>query len=154
MFVTGLGRRRLTFLGSKSVSAHETEVSATLIGLCSWSLRNLLSKFNYIKEYQTLGNLVPTPRVPRHLGISRGAVIRLPYHIVTVGRSYQRSSGRATHTVPKRATFCLSRSRKLAILNKGRVVGISFVHLSIFGSPFCFLLFYSFCTLKNLCKLL
>ena len=52
-----------------------------------------------------LGNLVPTPRVPRHLGISRGALIRLPYLIVTVGRSYRRSSGRATHTVPKRATF-------------------------------------------------
>ena len=52
-----------------------------------------------------LGNLVPTPRVPRHLGILHGAVIRLPYLIVTIGRSYRRSSGHATHTVPKRATF-------------------------------------------------
>ena len=154
MFVTGPGQRRLTFLGSKSVSACETEVSATLIGLRSCSLRNLLLKFSYIRESQTLGNLVLTPRVPRHLEISRGAVIRLPYLIVTVGRSYRRSSGRTTHTVPKRATFCLSRSCKLATLGKGRVVGISFVHLSIFGSPFCFVLFYSFCTLKSLCKLL
>ena len=154
MFVTGPGRRRLTVLGSKSVSARETEVSATLIGLRSCLLRNLLSKFSYIRESQMLGNLVPTPCAPRHLEISRGAVIRLPYLIVTVGQSYQRSSGRATHTVPKHATFCLSRSRKLATLGKGCVVRISFVHLSIFGSPFCFLLFYSFCTLKNLCKLL
>ena len=154
MFVKGPGRRRLTFLGSKSVSARRTEVSATLIGLRSSLLRHLLSKFSYIRESQTLGNLVPTPRVPRHLEISRGAVIRLPYLIVTMGQSYRRSSGRATHTVPKRATFCSSRSRKLATLGKGRVVGISFVHLSIFGSAFCSFLFYSFCTFKNLCELL
>ena len=154
MFVKGPGRRRLTLLGSKSVSARETEISATLIGLRSCLPRNPLSKFSYIREYQTLGNLVPTPRVPRHLGISRGAVIRLPYLIVTVGRSYWRSSGRATHTVPKTRHFCLSRSRKLATSGKGRVVGISFVRLSIFGSSFCFPLLYSFCTLINLCKLL
>ena len=156
MFVTGPGRRRLTFLGSKSVSAHKTEVSATLIGLHSCSPRNLLSKFSYIRESQTLGNLVPTPRVPRHLGISRGAVIRLPYLIVTIGRSYRRRSGRATHTVPKRATFCSSRSRKLATLGKGRVVGISFVHLSIFGECFLFLfvlfIFVHLKTFVNYCK--
>ena len=104
MFVTGPGRRRLTFLGSKSASARETEVLATLIGLRSCSPRNLLSKFSYIRESQMLGNFVPTPRVPRHLGISHGAVIRLPCLIVTIGQSYQRSSSRATHTVPKRAT--------------------------------------------------
>ena len=45
-----------------------------------------------------LSNLVPTPRGPRHLGISRGAVIRLPYLIVTIGRSYRRGSGRATYS--------------------------------------------------------
>ena len=48
---------------------------------------NLLSKFSYIRESQTLGNLVPTPHVPRHLGISRGAVIRPPYLIFIIGRS-------------------------------------------------------------------
>ena len=33
-------------------------------------------------------------------------------------------------------------------------LGFFWFHLSIIGSAFCFFLFYSFCTFKNLCELL
>ena len=129
MFIAWPGRQLLTSLGSELASAHETEVSATFTGLCLWPTKNLLSELSYIRESQTLGNLVPIPRVFRHLGISRGAVIQPPYLIVTIGRSSRRSPCRATHTVQKVPFFSSSRSRKLATLGKGHIVGVSFVLL-------------------------
>ena len=114
-----------------------------LTRLCLCPPKNLLSELSYIRESQTLGNLVPTPRVPRHLGILHGAVIRPPYLIVTIGRSSRRSPCRATHTVQNVPFFCSSRSRKLNTLGKGPIVGMSFVPLV--SSEYiwdCFLFFF------------
>ena len=123
----------LTLLGPPLAPAHENEVSATFIRLCLCSPR---SPFINIREYQTPSNLVPTLRVPRHLEISRAAVIRLPYIIGTISRSSRRSSCHATHTVQNAPLFCSSHSCKLATLGKCHMVGMSFV---LFGFTWVYL---------------
>ena len=108
------------------------------------------STFSHIRGYQTLDNLVPTLRVPRHLGISRAAVIRLPYIIGTISWSSRRSSCHATHTVQNTPLFCSSRSRKLATLGKCHMVGMSFV---LFGFTWVYLelLLFLFSSIHFVC---
>ena len=157
MFVMRPGRQRLTVLGHLLATAQENKASATFIGLRSCLPRSFLSTSSHIREYQTLGNLVLILRVPRHLGISRAAITRLPYLIGIIGRSSRRSSCRTTHTVQNMSLFCSSGSRKLATLGKCHIVGMSFVllvSLEYIWNRFCFFFFYSFCMLKNLCELL
>ena len=105
-----------------------------------------------------LGNLILILHVPRHLGISRAAVIRLLYLIGIIGRSSRRSSWHATHTVQNMSLFCSSGSRKLATLGKCHIVEMSFVllvSLEYIWDRFCFfLLSYSFCMFFYLCELL